>query len=750
MSKAPQIKNRAPAPIQITAEQLLRESQERGLEDVAAAPKQFITDKEELVQYQQTKRKDFEDQLRRQRQNIGIWCRYALWEASVLDFTRARSVFERALDVDYRNQTLWLKYAEMEMKNKFINHARNVWDRAVTLLPRIDNFWYKYTYMEEMVGAIDNARQIFERWMAWEPDDMAWAAFIKFEMRQGMIDSARALYERYIALWPTARAYLKYARWEEAQHQRGLARKIYERSLAELHPQEKTEKLLTNFARFEERCKEFDRARTIYQYAIQQKQQQQGNAEQESDDLKELKQEFILFEKRHGNKQGIEDVIVQQRREHFETKLAEDGYNYDIWMDYIHLEEAEGSVSTVRQVYKRAVTMKPPLLEKKYWKRYIYLWINFAVYEELTAKDVVATRRVYQDALQVVPHKIFTFGKLWLYAAHFEVRQHQLTSARKLLGQAIGLCGKDNLFQGYIELELQLGEIERCRTLYGKYIAFAPHNAVAWQKFASLEGTVGETARARAIYELGINQPELDMPEMLWKSYLDFEVAEREFDHARALYERLLDRTGHVKVWISFGKFEYEQSLLGSESDDSANKVNVDEHVVRARDIFTRGYVVHFPNCVDFSFHIFFAFSRYDALRREGLKEERILLLEAWREMEQDALRKGQGTREDLAVVEAKFPRKVKRVVSAEEAFDVGATEEFYDYIFPDDEKKPVGMKLLEQAMAWKQKLAAAAELAAASAGAEVPSSSSLEESSSVLGKRKGPFDDNNEVDIDA
>lgn len=130
------IKNRAPAPIQITAEQLLREAQERGFEEAPAPPEQLIADRDELISYQQGKRKDFEDQLRRKRQNIGIWCKYALWEASQSDFERARSVFERALDVDYRNQTLWLKYAEMEMKHKFLNHARNIWDRAVTLLPR--------------------------------------------------------------------------------------------------------------------------------------------------------------------------------------------------------------------------------------------------------------------------------------------------------------------------------------------------------------------------------------------------------------------------------------------------------------------------------------------------------------------------------------------------------------------------------------------------------------------------------------
>ena len=52
--------------------------------------------------------------------------KYAAWEESQNEFERARSVYERCLDVDYRNTTVWLKYAEMEMKHKMINHARNV------------------------------------------------------------------------------------------------------------------------------------------------------------------------------------------------------------------------------------------------------------------------------------------------------------------------------------------------------------------------------------------------------------------------------------------------------------------------------------------------------------------------------------------------------------------------------------------------------------------------------------------------
>jgi crooked neck len=507
MSRVAQVKNRSAAPIQITAEQLLREAKERQLEEKPRAPKQYIADNEELQLYRQSKRKDFEDQIRHQRQFIGTWCKYALWEASQKEFERARSVFERAIDVDYRNQTLWFKYAEMEMKNEFINHARNVWDRAVTLHPRVDNFWFKYTYMEEMAGAIEQARQLFERWMKWEPDDMAWSAYIKFEVRQGEIGRARGVLERYVACHPTPRAYLKYARWEERQQQKAFARTVYERSLVEIPESERRDGILTAFARFEERCKEFDRARAIYKFALD------TTTREESPDLFA---EYASFEKRHGDRKGIEEVVVAKKRSEYESVLSEDSFHYDTWFDYIRLEESEGDLERIRSVYQRSVSNVPPIAEKRYWRRYIYLWINYAIFEELVAEDAARTREVYKACLNVIPHRVFTFGKIWMMAAHFEVRQKDLAAARKLLGTAIGLCfwifspgflytvtihtgltGKENIFKGYVELELQLGEVERCRAIYGKYLEHMPHNCTAWKAFAQLETNVGEIARAR-------------------------------------------------------------------------------------------------------------------------------------------------------------------------------------------------------------------------------------------------------------
>ncbi len=48
-----QVKNKAPAPVQITAEQLLREAQEFK-EDTIVPPTQQITDPEELKEYRKT------------------------------------------------------------------------------------------------------------------------------------------------------------------------------------------------------------------------------------------------------------------------------------------------------------------------------------------------------------------------------------------------------------------------------------------------------------------------------------------------------------------------------------------------------------------------------------------------------------------------------------------------------------------------------------------------------------------------
>ena len=354
-------------------------------------------------------------------------------------------------------------------------------------------------------------------------------------------------------------------------------------------------------------------------------------------------------------------------------------------------------MTRVREVYERAVAQVPPSTEKRHWRRYIFTWLNYALFEELETKDLTRAREIYAAALKLVPHKQFTFAKLWTQFAEFELRQLDLAAARKVMGSAIGIAPKEKLFKDYIQLELNLREFDRCRMLYQKWLEHDASNASAWIRFTELEALLQDVDRARALFELAISQPAMDMPELIWKSYIDFEFDEEEYDNTRSLYERLLERTSHVKVWVSFAQFEANagqaeaDALSGANDDDDdeeegaepAEKPEVDQVAVdeaktrgleRARGVFQRGY---------------------DDLKKKGLKEERVVLLEAWK-----ALEASEGAAAELKKVEAMLPRVVKKM----RKIDGGdAMEEYYDMIFADDETgaNPASAKFLGKLPPW-------------------------------------------------
>jgi crooked neck len=575
----PKVKNKAASAIQISAEQLLREAVDRqdpGLQ----APTQRFADLEELHEFQGRKRKEFEDYVRRNRVNMNNWMRYAQWELEQKEFKRARSVFERALDVDATSVTLWIRYIEAEMKSRNINHARNLLDRAVTILPRIDKLWYKYVYMEEMLGNIPGTRQIFERWMSWEPDEAAWNSYIKLEKRYGEFQRAREIFQRFTFVHPEPRNWIKWAKFEEEFGTSDLVREVYGTAVESLGDEFMDERLFIAYARFEAKLKEYERARAIYKYALDHMARSKSMA---------LHKAYTTFEKQFGDREGVEDVILSKRRVQYEEQVKENPKNYDAWFDYARLEEVSGDFDRVRDVYERAIAQIPPTQEKRHWRRYIYLWIFYAVWEEMESKDISRARQIYQECLKLIPHKKFTFAKIWLLKAHFEIRQQQLSAARKTLGQAIGMCPKDKLFKGYVELEIKLFEFVRCRTLYEKHIEWNPANCQAWIKFAELERGLDDLERARAIFELAVSQPVLDMPELLWKAYIDFEEEEGEYERTRRLYERLLEKTDHVKVWISYAHFEINVPDEEEEEEDEAEEKPVSEAAkARARKVFER------------------------------------------------------------------------------------------------------------------------------------------------------------------
>lgn len=76
--------------------------------------------------------------------------------------------------------------------------------------------------------------------------------------------------------------------------------------------------------------------------------------------------------------------------------LKESPFNYDVWFDYLKMLEQEGKEDEVIKVYERAITNVPPSKEKRFWRRYIYFWIYYAVYLELDVDEIEKARDVYK------------------------------------------------------------------------------------------------------------------------------------------------------------------------------------------------------------------------------------------------------------------------------------------------------------------------------------------------------------------
>ncbi|KAF8060855.1 hypothetical protein FPV67DRAFT_310231 [Lyophyllum atratum] len=690
--RAPRITNRAPAAIQITAEQLLREAQERQ-ETAFRAPKQRVEDIEELHEYRGRKRKEFEERIQRTKGSVKEWLQYANWEAIQNEFARSRSIFERALDVDPRSIQLWLSYTEMELKSRNVQHARNLFDRAVTLLPRVDQLWYKYVYLEELLQNVPGARQVFERWMIWEPDDKAWQAYIKLEERYQELDRASTIYERWVAIRPEPRVWVKWGKFEEERGRLDKAREVFQTALEfygdDEEQVEKAQAVFRAFAKMETRLKEYERARVVYKFALGRIPRTKSAS---------LYASYTKFEKQHGSSSTLEDTVLGKRRIQYEDELAHGGQNYEAWFDYTRLEEEawcdlvnagatpeekEAAAGRVREVYERAVAQVPPSTEKRHWRRYIFLWLDYALFEEIETKDYARARQIYQTAVTVVPHKQFTFAKLWLMFAKFEVRRLDLPAARKILGTSIGMCPKEELFKGYIDLEIELREFDRARQLYEKFIEHDPSNSAAWIKYAELESQLHDFGRARAMFELGASQPTLSMPELLWKAYIDFEIEEGERERARALYERLVELSGHVKVWISYAQFEAEPIPMRrevreaeEEDEDLSESAIVPGDAALARQVFLRGY---------------------NDLKRQGLIHERLALLTVWKKFEETG-----GSAGDVARVDGMMPVVVRRR-KTDETHEQAVED--WEYAFPDDEREanPTSFKFLQMAHAWKE-----------------------------------------------
>ncbi|KAJ3024722.1 UNVERIFIED_CONTAM: NineTeen Complex (NTC) component, partial [Siphonaria sp. JEL0065] len=82
------------------------------------------------------------------------------------------------------------------------------------------------------------------------------------------------------------------------------------------------------------------------------------------------------FEKQFCGREGIEDVMVK-----YEEEVAQNSRDYDVWFDYLRLEESAGDFERIWDVYERAI-----------------------------AEDMDRTKQIYTQCLNLIPHKMYHEG----------------------------------------------------------------------------------------------------------------------------------------------------------------------------------------------------------------------------------------------------------------------------------------------------------------------------------------------------
>ncbi|KAH3901959.1 related to Pre-mRNA-splicing factor CLF1 [Saccharomycodes ludwigii] len=640
-----------------------------------------ILDLEELKYFQNLKRREFEEYLKRNRLDGPQWIRYADYEVEQRDIQRARSIFERALRVNNANIPLWIHYIDVELKNKSINHARNLLDRATTLLPQVSKLWYKYVYVEEALGQIELAREVFRKWMEVTSNETDWDSYVEFEIRHQNYDNVRKLFSNhYLKKHSNAESWLKCVNFEQNYSSVSNVRNVYSLAVDTLanngNQINALAKVVSHFANWECEQGEMERASKLYEICLK---QWPNNAL--------LKNFYAIFAKQFGDKEFILDKRAAQYRE----QLLNNPTLYTVWWIYFDLlENTSTNTDNLKEAFElfEGISSTPNSLEKTdEWKQYIWIWIRILTTSELKY-GVRHTTSKYEYLVNQVLKKIqkFTFGKIWVMYAKYLIRNlGDVKKARKTLGYALGRYPKKSIFHKYIKLECDLKEFDRARKLYEKLIEFEPLNLQSWLDYVKLEDTLGDIERCHGIFNAGLKvfistDEEKKRDEKLlpkwYNEYIKFETEQSEYTEARKLWNDFCNKVGdtETQIWVNWAYWEcsaptdsqlevldkYSDENEDSESEDMINFDITQENIENGRKVLEKA-LVNF---------------RGDPIKRLAILKKYVIFEKTY------------GTNEHLKHIQSRLPI-IKHVLLKKN----GIEKDSIQYQFPDDANLSNGKK---------------------------------------------------------
>lgn len=452
--------------------------------------------------------------------------RYAQLEVDSGNIVQARSIFERALAIDYTYIPLWHRYAQVEGRARQFANAAAIHERGCSLLPFESKLWLQYLEFAEIRGDIDQCRSIFEKWVATGVKE-AWKHWLRFEIRIGeQIGRLEKLSRRWVASDPSSiDAWL---------------------ALAFNSPSDKFKQLFL---------------------------EAQNSGCLTSEQLQQLQNQCYCGELDRTSPSNGGEVAARS---------SECG---DIEMCWAALNSSPDNQKELLHAAMRDCSLPTAGYKTLECRKYALLCLRFAIAAEKGLLDISA-RDAYELALTKWDHVTFTSATLWRnYALHF-IRGGDISLSRKVFGSALqktrlNYKGNKHIIRDYIDLEKRLLETERVRKLFCILCSNWPRDPASWIDFARFELDLGEVERFQKLFSAALSYvEEKNDVDLLWKECAEL-VSDYDLVEGRKFWDNaVLKSRDRVELYAHYAMFEIGTGLEVDDGDPDPAAL------CRARNIF--------------------------------------------------------------------------------------------------------------------------------------------------------------------
>ena len=484
--------------------------------------------------------------------------------------------FERALVFMHKMPRIWIDFCKFLMSKYEITKTRRTFDRALQALPitQHNQLWSLYLQFVKSYNIPETAVRIYRRYLKIQPEETE--EFISYLIEIDRLDEAAVKLAEIVndESFISKHGKSKHQLWTELAEilcrnpdrikslnvdaiiREGIKRYVDQQG-----------KLWISLAEYYTRCSLFDKAKDIYEEAIESVKTIRDFS-QIFDAYTNSQEKLIQLAMNSKDISEDEELELDLRMIRYENiierrplllnsvALRQNPHNVEEWLKRVTL--LEGKLGEIVETYTEAVQIVDP---KQALGKYQDLWIQFARFYE-SNQQLEDSRLIFEKAVTVDYAKVDDLASIWCEWAEMEIRSNNFENALKLMQRATALPSKKTsyfdqtesvqkrlhkslkLWSMYADLEESFGTFESTKAVYDKIIELkivTPQLIINYGMFLEEHNYFEEAFKA---YEKGIFLFRWPNVYDIWNTYLSkflLRYKGSKLERTRDLFEQCLE-----------------------------------------------------------------------------------------------------------------------------------------------------------------------------------------------------------------